>query len=111
MDENVAELRQAVAGQRILHTTLALSFVAGLAAHTGGYALLQSDPGEPLGLFAELLLAMGWSLWTGVVVVVFTQIIPKVKRRQIMQAIEEYDSWRRDRALAEQRSERKSQRA
>jgi hypothetical protein len=71
------ELRRSVAGQRILYTSLAIGFVVGLAAHVGGYLLRSSATTEPLGLLADLLYALGWALWTGVVVVVFVQIFPE----------------------------------
>src|SRR5215468_1794905 len=82
MEEHLPELRQSAYGQRILYQSLAASFVVGLAAHVGGYLLLLSAPREPLGLLADLLHALGWSLWTGVVVAFFVQVIPDVKRRQ-----------------------------
>jgi hypothetical protein len=43
---------------------------------------------EPLGLVANLLYALGFALWTGVVVVVFVQIIPEVKRRQFKRMLD-----------------------
>jgi hypothetical protein len=100
MEEHVTELRQSVSGQRILHWSLAISFVVGMAAHVGGYALLSSLPREPLGLLADLLHALGWSLWTGVVVAVFVQVIPEAKRRQIKRALDAYEALRRDKAQA-----------
>src|SRR5262245_16117235 len=100
MEEHVAELRQSVSGQRILYESLAISFVVGLAAHIGGYILLASLPREPLGLLADLLHALGWSLWTGVVVAVFVQVIPEVKRRQIKQTLDAYEALRRHQAQA-----------
>jgi hypothetical protein len=57
-------------------------------------------PSEPLGLIADLLHALGWSLWTGVVVAVFVEVIPEVKRRQIRQALEAYEALRREQAPA-----------
>jgi hypothetical protein len=36
--------------------------VVGLAAHIGGYLLKSSAATEPLGLVADLLYALGWSL-------------------------------------------------
>jgi hypothetical protein len=75
------ELRRSVAGQRILYTSLTIGFVVGLAAHVGGYLLRSSVTTAPLGLMADLLYALGWALWTGVVVVVFVQIFPEAKRR------------------------------
>jgi hypothetical protein len=100
MAEHVTELRQSVSGQRILYESLVISFVVGLAAHIGGYALLASTPRGPLGLLADLLHALGWSLWTGVVVAVFVQVIPEVKRRQIRQVLEAYDALQRDKIQA-----------
>ena len=100
MEEHVTELRQSVSGQRILYQSLVISFVVGLAAHVGGYVLLASMPREPLGLLADLLHALGWSLWTGVVVAVFVQVIPEAKRRQIRQALEAYEALQRDKSQA-----------
>jgi hypothetical protein len=100
MEEHAAELRQTVAGQRILYSSLVVSFVVGLAAHIAGYALLLSAPPGPLGLLAELVHALGWALWTGVVVVIFVQIIPEVKRHQIKQALEAYEALQREKAKA-----------
>ncbi|HEY6074834.1 MAG TPA: hypothetical protein VIV15_15995 [Anaerolineales bacterium] len=100
MEEHLTELRQSVSGQRILYWSLVISFVVGLAAHVVGYALLASVPSGPLGLLADLLHALGWSLWTGVVVVVFVQVIPEAKRRQIKQALDAYEALRRDKAQA-----------
>ena len=100
MEEHVMELRQSVSGQRILYESLVIGFVVGLAAHVGGYLMLSSVPSEPLGLLADLLHALGWSLWTGVVVVVFVQVIPEAKQRQIRRALDAYEALRRDEAQA-----------
>ena len=100
MEEHLPELRQSVSGQGILYSSLAISFVVGLAAHVGGYVLLLSAPKEPLGLLADLLHALGWSLWTGVVVVVFVQIIPEAKRRQIERVVDAYETLQRGKAQA-----------
>jgi len=95
MDEHATELKEKyVSGQRLLHQSLVMGFVVGLAAHIGGYALLSSAPSGPLGLLADLLHAFGWSLWTGVVVAVFIQVIPEVKRRQISRAVDAYEALR-----------------
>jgi len=98
MDEHVTELRDYVSGQRILYQSLVISFVIGLGAHVGGYLLLLSTQKELLGLLADLLHALGWSLWTGVVVAVFIQIIPEVKRRQIRQLLDAYEALQRGKA-------------
>jgi len=101
MDEHATELKQGyVLGQRLLHQSLVVGLVVGLAAHVGGYALLASAPRGLLGLLADLLHALGWSLWTGVVVAVFIQVIPEVKRRQISGAVAAYEAARRDRERA-----------
>ena len=105
MGEHLTDLKKSVSGQGILYTSLVISFVVGLAAQIGGYLLLASAPGEPLGLLADLLHALGWSLWTGVVVVVFVQIIPEAKRRQIGQAIEAYEAYQRDALQAKTEAE------
>jgi len=100
MEEHLPELKQYVSGQRLLYQSLVISFVIGLAAHVGGYALLSSAPSGLLGLLADLLHALGWSLWTGVVVAVFVQVIPEVKRRQITRAVDAYEALRREKAQA-----------
>lgn len=100
MEAHLDELEQSVSGPRILYQSLAIGFVVGLAAQIGGYLLLLSAPNEPLGLLADLLHAFGWSLWTGVVVAVFVQVIPEVKRRQIKQAVEAYKAMRREKTKA-----------
>jgi hypothetical protein len=99
MDEHVTELRHSVSGQHFLYWGLAISFVVGLAAHIGGYVLLRSTPGEPLGLLADLLHALGLALWTGAVVAVLVQVIPEAKRRQIKSALDAYEALQRDKAM------------
>jgi hypothetical protein len=100
MEEHLPELKQSVSGPRLLYQSLVVGFIIGLAAHIGGYVLLLSMPGEPLGLLADLLHALGWSLWTGVVVAVFVEIIPDVKRRQINRALHTYEALRRKQTSA-----------
>jgi hypothetical protein len=90
--ENLTELRRSASGQRLILWPLGIAFVVGLAAHVGGYMLRSSATTEPLGLVADLLYALGFALWTGVVVVVFVQIIPEVKRRQLKQALDAYEA-------------------
>ena len=83
-------------GQRLLSWSLGVAFLVGLAAHVGGYLLSSSATTEPLGLVADLLYALGWSLWTAVVVVVFVQIIPEAKRRQLKGALDAYEAAQRE---------------
>lgn len=98
MEEHRIELRKSISGQYLLYQSLVIGFVIGLAAHIGGYYLLLAAPSGFLGLLADLLHALGWSLWTGVVVAVFVEIIPEAKRRQIKQALEAYEAVRREQA-------------
>lgn len=94
MEEHLSELKQSVSGPRLLYQSLVVGFVVGLAAHISGYFLELSAPGGVLGLLVDLLLALGWSLWTGVVVAAFVEVIPEVKRRQIKQAVDAYEALR-----------------
>ena len=100
MEDHVAELKQSVSGQRILYWSLGISIVVGLAAHIVGYALLSLLPRGLLGLLADLLHALGWSLWTGVIVALFVQVIPDIKRRQIKQYLDAYEALQRDKTQA-----------
>ena len=95
MEEHLSELKESVSGPRLLYQSLVLGFVVGLAAHVGGYIMASSVSGGTLGLLADLLLALGWSLWTGVVVAVFVEVIPEVKRRQIKRAVATFEAMRR----------------
>jgi hypothetical protein len=100
MDEHLPEMRRSVYGQRLLYQSLAVAFVVGLAAQIGGYLLRPSPPTEPLALVADLLYALGWALWTGVVVTVFVQVIPEIKRRQFKRMLDAYEATRREQARA-----------
>jgi len=86
--------------QRLLHRSLWIGFVVGLATYVGGYLLKSSVTTEPLGLVADLLYALGYALWTGVVVVVFVQVFPEAKRRQFKQVLDAYEAGLRDQARA-----------
>lgn len=68
--------------------------MVGLSAHVGGYLLRPSPPTEPLSLVADLPYALGYALWTGVVVAVFVQVVPEAKRRQIKRALDAYEAAR-----------------
>jgi hypothetical protein len=98
--QHLTQVRRSVYEQRLLHWSLGIAFVVGLAAQIGGYLLRSSVTTEPLLLVADLLYALGWSLWTGVVVVLFVQIIPEVKRRQFKQMLDAYEAAQRDAARA-----------
>jgi hypothetical protein len=89
------ELRRSLSDQSILRTWLAVGLVLGLAAHIAGYMLKTATTTEPLALLADLLYGLGFALWTGVVVVLFVQILPESKRRQVVRALEAYEASRR----------------
>ena len=97
---NLPQVRRSVYGQHLLYWSLGIALVVGLAAHVGGYLLRSEVTTELLGLVADLLYALGFALWTGVVVVVFVQIIPEVKRRQFKQMLDAYEAARREKARA-----------
>jgi membrane protein implicated in regulation of membrane protease activity len=90
--ENLTLVRRSASGQRIFHWILGIGFVVGLAAHVGGFMLKYSGRTEPVLLGADLLYALGWALWTSVVVVMFVQIWPEAKKRQYKQALDAYEA-------------------
>jgi hypothetical protein len=96
--ENLPQVRRSVYEQRLLSWSLGIGFVVGLAAHVAGYLLKSSVTTEPFGLVADLLYALGWALWTGVVVVVFLQLFPEAKRRQLKGALDAYEAAQREQA-------------
>ena len=98
--ENLTLVRRSASGQRVPYWVLGIGFVVGLAAHVGGFLLKTSVTTEPLLLVADLLYALGWSLWTGVVVAMFVQIWPEAKRRQFKQALDAYEAAVGDQARA-----------
>ena len=98
--ENLTQVRQSVYEQRLLHRSLWIGFVVGLATYVGGYLLKSAVTTEPLELVADLLYALGYALWTGVVVVVFVQIYPEAKRRQFKQALDAYEAAQREKGRA-----------
>jgi hypothetical protein len=100
MGEHLAEMRRSAYGQRLVYQSLSVGFVVGLAAQISGYLLRPSPPTEPLALVADLLYALGWALWTGVVVVLFVQIIPEIKRRQFKRWLDAYEATLREQARA-----------
>jgi hypothetical protein len=96
--ENLSQVRQSAYGERILHWSLGVGFGIGLASYVAGYVLKSSVTTEPLGFLGDLLYTFGWALWTGVVVVLFLQIVPEAKRRQFKQALDAYEEAARDEA-------------
>jgi hypothetical protein len=90
--EHLMLVRQTASGQRPMYWILGTGFVVGLAAHAGGFLLKTSVTTEPLALVADLLYALGWALWTSVIVVFFIQIWPEAKKRQYKQALDAYEA-------------------
>src|SRR5262249_41380927 len=90
--EHMSQLRESIFGQRLVLQTLGIGFVLGLAAYVGGYVLKASATTEPSKLVADLLYALGWALWTGAIVALFVEVIPRAKRRQIKRALDAYEA-------------------
>ena len=90
--EHLTLVRRTASGQRPMYWILGTGFVVGLAAHIGGFLLKTSATTEPLALVADLLYALGWALWTGVIVVLFVQIWPEAKRRQYQRVLDAYQA-------------------
>jgi hypothetical protein len=98
MEEHLPGFRRLASGQRLLYQSLGIGFVVGLVVHIGGYLLKSSLTTEPFGLLADLLYALGLALWTGVVLVLFVQIVPEAKRRQIKRWLDAYEATLREKA-------------
>jgi hypothetical protein len=94
--DHLEEVQRTATGQRPVYWILGLALVVGLAAYVGGYLIKTSTTTGFLGLVGDLLYTLGWALWTGVVVVVFLQIIPEAKRRQYKAALDTYEASRRE---------------
>jgi hypothetical protein len=93
---HLGELRRSVSDRRVLRWSLAFGFGLGLAAYIAGYLLKSAVTTEPLRLVSDLLYALGLALWTGVVVVVFAEVIPEAKERQITKVLDAYEAKLRD---------------
>jgi hypothetical protein len=98
MAEHAMEVETRFAGPHFLYVSLVVALLLGLATHISGYVLRSLALSEPAGLGAELLYAVGWALWTGVVVFVFAEVIPEAKRRQVSRYLGDYEAAKRDRA-------------
>jgi hypothetical protein len=99
-EEHLPQLRRSVSEKRSLRLSLIAGFVVGLIAHVSGFLLKSWETKEPLALLADLLYTLGWALWTGVVVVVFFQVLPDAKMRQIKRAADAFEAALRDSARA-----------
>ena len=90
--EHLTLVRRSASGERPMYWILGIGFVLGLAAHVGGFLLKTSVTTEPSLLLADLLYALGWALWTSIIVVVFVQLWPEAKKRQYKQALDAYEA-------------------
>jgi len=90
--ENLTQVRRSASGQRIFYWILGTGFVLGLAAHVGGFLLKAAVTTEPWLVLADLLYALGWALWTSVIVVMFVEIWPEAKKRQYKRALDAYEA-------------------
>jgi hypothetical protein len=88
------EMLRSLADQSIVRTYLGIGFVLGLVVQVVAYLLKPAAGGEPFALIIDLLYALGWSLWTGVVVSFFVQVLPEAKRRQIVRGLQAYEAYR-----------------
>jgi hypothetical protein len=70
--------------------------VLGLLVHIAGHILARTGLEEPVGLIADLLANLGIALWTGVVLVVFVQVVPEAQRRAAVRLLEKYEAALRD---------------
>lgn len=100
IEKNPEVLTSWLSRDRVLWWSLGTAFVLGLIAHISGYLLKSSATSEPWGLVAELLYALGFALWTGVVVTLFVQVLPDAKMRQLNEALAEYQEWQKERRRA-----------
>jgi hypothetical protein len=90
--ENLTQVRRSASGQRVFYWILGIGFVVGLCAHVGGFLLKYSATTEPVSLVADLIYALGWALWTSVIVVMFVEIWPAAKKRQYKRALDAYEA-------------------
>ena len=94
------EFRRSITGQHILYLWLTIGLIVGLVVHIVGYALLTATSGEPIGLVADLLSTLGTALWTGVVLVVFAEVLPQAQRRAALRLLHRYEEALREQAVA-----------
>ena len=93
---NMPMLRRWASGQMFIRDALVLVFVLGLTVHIAGYLLIGAANSEPISLLADLLSTLGTTLWTGVVLVVFLEVLPDTRRRWLRERLAAYDAALRD---------------
>jgi hypothetical protein len=95
-----SELRRNVSERRYRSWILWLGLAIGLVVHIIGFQLKASTDGAAVAILAELLYALGFALWTGVVVVTLIDIIPAAKERQVSRWLDAAEEELRSRAAA-----------
>jgi hypothetical protein len=103
VEAHMSDLRGTVADRRIRYWTLWTALGTGLVVHVAGFLLKSSATGEPISVLGDLLYTLGYALWTGVVVVAVTDIIPAAKERQVSRALDRYEAALRSRAHSSKR--------
>ncbi len=98
--EHLPGLRRSVSGPHFQYWSLGIAFILGLGAHVGGYLLKVVAPPGLLGLLADLLYALGWSVWTGVVAAILVQVVPEAKQRQVKKALDAYERVMNEKTVA-----------
>lgn len=89
---NLPRIHRWMAGRRFLQEALVMAFVLGLVSHVVGYLLQTATSGEPLGLVADLLATLGTTVWTGVVLFCFVELLPAAKRRSAARWLAVYEA-------------------
>src|SRR4029453_4041263 len=84
--ENLPHVRRSAFGQRILYWSVGIGFVIGGRALPRVRAQVVGGA-RALRFAGDLLYTLGWALRTGVVVALFPQLLPEVKRSQFKQAL------------------------
>jgi len=98
ISDYLPEIRRSLSDQSILRTYLAIAFGLGLVVHVVAYMLRPAAGTSLVGLADDLLYALGWALWTGVVVVYFVQVLPEAKRREVVKWLKAYEATQRAKA-------------
>jgi hypothetical protein len=99
---NLPRVRGWVTGQYFLREALISAFVLGLAAHIGGYLLRAAATGEPLRLLADLVATLGTTIWTGVILLFFVEVLPEARRGGAARRLAAYESALRDQGRSSQ---------
>ena len=88
---HLPEVRRRLASNEILYWWIGGALVLGLVANVLGF-LWSSVAGDTVqALIADLLRNLGTALWTGVVLVLFVQVLPEIHRRYAIRELHRYE--------------------